>query len=118
MNTKVIHIKDAPSGWKEDPQYVYIGRPNKYITGPFGNPFPSGEDRTREESIEAYRRYAEERIAIEPGFNNLVAGLRGKTLLCYCKPKACHGDVLAELAEVTNEVDLWDSEGFFDGLGI
>lgn len=24
--------------------------------------------------------------------------LRGKTLGCWCKPDACHGDVLAELA--------------------
>lgn len=26
--------------------------------------------------------------------------LRGKTLACWCKPQACHGDVLARLADV------------------
>ena len=25
--------------------------------------------------------------------------LRGKRLACWCAPKSCHGDVLAELAE-------------------
>ncbi len=30
--------------------------------------------------------------------------LRGKTLACWCKPQACHGEVLARLAEAL-EVD-------------
>jgi hypothetical protein len=25
--------------------------------------------------------------------------LKGKTLGCWCKPEACHGDILAELAD-------------------
>ncbi|MBA3285144.1 MAG: DUF4326 domain-containing protein, partial [Nitrosopumilus sp.] len=25
--------------------------------------------------------------------------LRGKTLGCWCRPDACHGDLLAELAD-------------------
>jgi hypothetical protein len=25
--------------------------------------------------------------------------IKGKTLGCWCKPEACHGDVLAELAD-------------------
>jgi len=25
--------------------------------------------------------------------------LRGKILGCHCKPKACHGDILAEIAD-------------------
>ncbi len=29
--------------------------------------------------------------------------LKGKTLCCFCKPKACHGDVLAELADKLTE---------------
>jgi hypothetical protein len=26
--------------------------------------------------------------------------LKNKTLVCFCKPKACHGDILAELAQL------------------
>lgn len=25
--------------------------------------------------------------------------LRGRTIACLCKPEACHGDILAELAD-------------------
>jgi hypothetical protein len=111
--TTVIHIKDAPSGFKDDPQYVYVGRPRSGMPlkeGIFGNPFPKGsgrvneEDkgRTREEAVEAYRRYAEQRVQLDPTFARAVAGLKGKTLVCFCKPKLCHGDVLAEMAEVVS----------------
>ena len=27
--------------------------------------------------------------------------LKGKRLACWCKPKACHGDVLAKLADAS-----------------
>jgi hypothetical protein len=28
--------------------------------------------------------------------------LKDKTLRCWCKPEACHGDILAELADTLN----------------
>jgi hypothetical protein len=28
-----------------------------------------------------------------------LAALKGKILVCFCKPLACHGDVLAEIAD-------------------
>jgi hypothetical protein len=31
----------------------------------------------------------------------LATELKGKVLGCWCKPDACHGDVLAELADET-----------------
>lgn len=33
-----------------------------------------------------------------------VPTLRGKTLGCWCKPQACPGDVLAELANETSRL--------------
>lgn len=68
---------------------VYIGRPSIW-----GNPFKIGRDGTREQVIEKYRNYL-------LGNSNLlgkIGNLRGKILGCYCKPKACHGDVLSEFA--------------------
>ena len=31
-----------------------------------------------------------------PEYRRRIEGLRGKTLMCFCKPLACHGDVIAE----------------------
>jgi hypothetical protein len=35
--------------------------------------------------------------------------LKGKTLFCWCKPDACHGDVLAELADVQDSAGSPDA---------
>ena len=72
---------------------VFIGRGSKW-----GNPFQIGKDGTREEVIEKYRE------AIKNNMKLLLClhkEIKGKVLGCYCKPKACHGDVLAELADNT-----------------
>lgn len=75
---------DAPSG------AVYIGRPS-----PWGNPFQIQGDHTREQVIETYRDYVEN----NPELITLIKqNLRGKDLVCFCAPKACHGDILLEIA--------------------
>ena len=82
MTTKVVHCK-------KEPYDIYIGRPSKW-----GNPFVVGKDGTREEVIEKYINWLESR----PELLNSIYELKGKTLGCWCHPKACHGDILAELA--------------------
>lgn len=70
---------------------VYIGRPSKW-----GNPFVIGRDGTRTEVIEKYREWIltqDELLAAIP------TELKDKRLVCFCAPQACHGDVLAELAD-------------------
>jgi O-acetyl-ADP-ribose deacetylase (regulator of RNase III) len=69
---------------------VYIGRPSKW-----GNPFRIGPDGNRKEVIEKYRAW----IAEQPELLKSLPELKGKRLGCYCKPLACHGDVLADLIE-------------------
>ena len=86
--TTVIHIKDAPSGWKQNDQYVYIGRGSKW-----GNPYHVSLGRTR--CIELYREY----ISCKLQLMSETRELKGKTLVCFCKPRDCHGDVLAKLAD-------------------
>jgi hypothetical protein len=68
---------------------VYIGRGGKW-----GNPFVIGEDGTRAEVIAKYRQM----IMGSPGLLDRLHELRGKDLVCWCAPQACHGDVLLELA--------------------
>ena len=48
---------------------------------------------TREEAIAKYREY----ILTRPDLLAKLGELKGKILGCWCKPKACHGDVLVEL---------------------
>ena len=81
--TKVVHCKRQ----KYD---VYIGRPSE-----FGNPFSIGKDGTRDEVIEKYKTYFLERIEKDEYFKNKVLQLQDKTLGCFCKPQACHGDVIS-----------------------
>lgn len=80
---KVVHCKKYPFD-------IYIGRPSKW-----GNPFAIGKDGNREEVIEKYRAW----VITQQHLINALHELKRKTLGCYCKPAACHGDVLKELAE-------------------
>lgn len=58
----------------------------------WANPFPTKEY-GREESLRLYREY----ILNKPELLAQIEELRGKTLGCWCKPNACHGDILIEL---------------------
>lgn len=69
---------------------LYIGRATKW-----GNPFRIGVDGTREQVVRKFRRWAARRPGILRGLDEL----RGNRLGCICAPEACHGDVLAELAD-------------------
>jgi Domain of unknown function (DUF4326) len=55
---------------------------------------------TREEAVEAYRRNLWAKLNGEHRefFISKLAELHGKTLVCFCKPHACHGDVLERAA--------------------
>lgn len=81
--TTVVNLKNS----KYD---VYIGRPSKW-----GNPFYLIYEDNREEVINKYEAW----IMSQPDLLNSLHELRGKVLGCYCKPLACHGDVLARLAD-------------------
>lgn len=63
--------------------------------GWLGNPFPLSEGYSREKSISRYREAFRERLQTD-AFRVAVNSLQGKTLACYCRPKACHGDVILE----------------------
>ena len=91
---------------------VYIGRGS-----PFGNQFswlPGTAEKFRvSDRAEAIKRYAEHlewaRMndpVIYKGLNLLCAkALRDEpiNLVCFCKPQACHGDVIKKYVERRNE---------------
>ena len=72
---------------------VYIGRGSA-----FGNKFEIGKHGTREEVIELYKEWFYKKLKSER-FKNAVLKLKGKRLACFCKPKACHGDIIVNYLE-------------------
>lgn len=70
---------------------VYIGRGSV-----FGNRHRIGPKCTRAQSIARYKVDFYERIKKDPKFKRAVLKLRGKRLGCFCWPKPCHGNVIAE----------------------
>ena len=70
-------------------------------TTKFGNPFPidSYDENGREQCIRDYRLWFADKIGNDDEFRKAVESLEGKTLACWCKPKACHGDVIVEYLE-------------------
>jgi hypothetical protein len=97
MSAKVVHCK-------KEPYDVYIGRPSK-----FGNPFShmpgtlaQFQVASREEAIEHYENY----IRATPWLLQAAKDeLKGKVLGCWCKPQACHGDVLLKIANEESDVE-------------
>jgi hypothetical protein len=91
-------LKKLVVHWKNEPYDVFIARPSKW-----GNPFVLEQEGTRAEVIEKYRQY----ILSSPELLKCLPELRGKVLGCWCSPKACHGDVLADLANQEDITDLF-----------
>lgn len=96
MSTTVIHMRERRLG------DVYIGRAGHGENGYFGNPYWSNVESARGAAIAAYRVYFYKRLAADEVFAARVQDLRGKRLVCFCKPKACHGDVIAEYLNALN----------------
>lgn len=86
---KVVHCKKEAFD-------VYIGRGSKW-----GNPFSHKEGTLAEQVVgsrkEAIAKYEEYLLSNQELVDSLPE-LKGKILGCWCKPKACHGDVLLKLA--------------------
>lgn len=86
--TRVVNLDSEPYD-------VYIGRPGHGEDGYFGNPFKLRREADRERILSLYRNWFYQRLDEDPEFKRRIHKLRGKTLGCFCKPKACHGDVIA-----------------------
>ena len=102
MTTRVINCK----GGREKNYDVYIGNlirfhPEKYPQSKWGNPYAKYLKKYgRDKVIQMYREY----IINKPELLKLIPiELKDKTLGCWCKPLSCHGDVLVELADGSEE---------------
>lgn len=84
MATTVVHCKRAPYDQLID------------RTTPYGNPFKIGRDGNRAEVISKYRAWVLKHPRL---ISKIRTELTGKVLGCWCKPNACHGDVIVELCD-------------------
>lgn len=74
---------------------VDVGRP-----GVYGNPFRIGPDGDRDEVLLKYWEwfYAPEQKAFRLEARKV---LKDQVLVCWCKPKRCHGDIIAGYCDAT-----------------
>lgn len=93
MLPKVYNISDE----NRPPDCMYIGRGSLY-----GNPFVVGTDGTRLQVIKKYIDYVEQDISLK---NKFILSLKGKNLVCFCAPKACHGDYLIKICNDFDEIE-------------
>ena len=90
--TKIVNIRHALDK-RHVRSCVRIDRTTRW-----GNPFVIGRDGTRSEVIAKYRVWLWRQIESGKIKIDDLAPLHGQTLACWCAPRACHGDVLADAA--------------------
>lgn len=86
-STVVINKKDAHRYNPED--CVSIMRGSKW-----GNPYAITSTRSRSEALRLHKLWVH-----SSGLVNDIEELRGRVLVCCCKPLPCHGDYYVELLE-------------------
>lgn len=105
--TRVVHFNTVKDYWNvraggwDVPGLEYIGRENPTYhlpQSPWANPIKLHSDSVtvRAQLLDQYHTWL---TTTDEGKKLLphLPKLRGKTLVCWCAPKACHGDVLLEL---------------------
>jgi len=110
VNVKVASLRAMPERYQNleawlaaSPDHMYIGRNMEfYVKGAkksiWANPFKvkkADGEAGLARSLAKYRAY----VLSKPQLVAQLPTLRGKVLGCWCKPKACHGDVLVELVK-------------------
>lgn len=107
MATEVIHIRQS----SKSPNEVYIGRPGKGQSGLFGNPVVIGQScpickevhGDRGATLPCYEQYLLNRLANDTSFAEAFWKLKNKTLVCFCSPLPCHGNVMAKVLDGPHE---------------
>ncbi len=87
--TRVWNLKNGKPDAPPD-ECVQIQRPSKW-----GNPFRRADGYTRDEAVDRFLAW----VVLQDELMKSLHELRGKVLICGCKPLRCHGDVLAALAD-------------------
>lgn len=100
--SRVIHIRNSTGAAHE----VYIGRAGHGHDGYYGNPVAIGRPCPRcnmihhdgGSTLPCYEALLLARLRRDVVFRQRVKALHDRTLVCFCKPDPCHGDVLSQYA--------------------
>ncbi|MND85526.1 hypothetical protein D3C80_774550 [compost metagenome] len=91
----------------DDPDVVYIWRGSIW-----GNPYSHKEGTkaifkvdTVAEAIAQYRQHLWRQIKAGEVTIEMLKGLDGKRLACYCAPNPCHGNVIRQSVKWAKELD-------------
>jgi hypothetical protein len=115
MTAEQVCLYTAPEGWKDNPDYVYCGRPGKGVNGYWGNPIKPGNTCAvcKEihvlpgETLECYEAYIFHRIGRDKEFVRRLRGLNGKKLVCFCKDvQKCHVSILIKALESLDNMEV------------
>lgn len=106
---RVIHVRD----WDHsDPNAIYIGRtaPRSHLkASKYANPYVIGQQgMNREEVVWRYDMWVRGKLhdmtlGRAKWIREHLQDLDGKTLVCWCSPKLCHGDALIRLVREVRE---------------
>lgn len=105
--TSVVHFDTVKDHWNwrtrqwDSTAFVYIARDNQEYhlpRSPWANPIKLHSDSAdaRAAALDQYHTWITS-SAEGKALLSQLSKLRGRTLVCYCHPKPCHGDVLLEL---------------------
>lgn len=103
--TTVIHIKDKD----KYPGAIYIGRKGKKSNGYYGNPHPIGycekcsTTHDRDQCVAAFKADFLQRMINDSEYSRRIFALKNKVLMCFCFPLSCHGQVIADFIDKTDE---------------
>ncbi len=103
---KKLRIRVARKG--QGFQGFYVGRPM-----PLGNPFRLLREEDRDQVVNQYATWLERQVRrgnpeVVRALEELYRALRHRgniTLLCFCAPKRCHGEIIAEHLRRKAEVE-------------
>lgn len=79
----------------------YIGRPTKW-----GNPYPLKKEKDRDKVCDLYEVHIATRLINGEIVDEDFREFDGKNMLCFCKPKRCHGDTILMLYYMKHEERL------------
>ena len=97
MTIKVVNIIHY------DGEYIPIHRGTIW-----GNPYVIGIDGDRNEVIEKYEKHIRSNTILLAELPNL----ENEVLVCFCKPKRCHGDIIIKLLKerrILNDSKICDN---------
>jgi hypothetical protein len=93
--TIVVNLRDTHEFDIKITRHPKLGITEPPNFGCFGNPFPV-EKFGRDECLRLYKAHFDARILKDEKFRAAILSLKGKRLACFCKPLACHGDIIKE----------------------